>query len=241
MDRPLRVAARFEGPPGFANGGFLAGLLAGRGPARVTIRRPVPVDADLVFDGEELREAASPGAGSAATGGGASAAGGDASAAPLATVAPLDAVDVGPPPTASLDAAREAAARTPLAAHHPFPGCFGCGPGHPSGLHCLAGEVGDGVWAVAWTPEETDPPFVWSALDCSSSAPVVPARGGAPHVLGRMEAAIAGTVAVGEPHVVVAWALERDGRRKLSASALLDPRGEPVAFARATWFALRVD
>ena len=225
MDRVLRVAARFEGPPGFANGGYVAGLLAGHGPAQVTIRRPVPVETDLRFDGAELREGEAE----------------EPSGAPLATVAPLDAVDLGPPPAVPLAAARAAAARTPLGEHHPFPGCFGCGPAHPSGLHCLPGPAGDGVWAVAWTPEDAVPPFVWSALDCPSSAPVVLARGGDPHVLGRIEAAITGTVAVGEPHVVVSWALGSDGRRKHSASALLGPDGDPVATARATWFALRVD
>ncbi|MDQ3741762.1 MAG: hypothetical protein M3389_12560, partial [Actinomycetota bacterium] len=54
--RRVRIDARFQGPPGAANGGFLAGTLAGSGPARVTIRRPVPLDTDLHFDGEVLRD-----------------------------------------------------------------------------------------------------------------------------------------------------------------------------------------
>ena len=213
----MRIASRFAGPPGVANGGYLAGLLAGDGPARVTIRKPVPVERELEFDGAVL----------------------SAAGEPLAEVASLDAMDIGDPPRVTFDEAAEAAARTPLAEHHPFPRCFGCGPAHPDGLHCLPGEVGDGVWAVGWTPDETDPPFVWSALDCPSSAPVVLARGGAPHVLGRIEAAIRSTVRAGAPHVVVSWALPgAEGRRKPSASALLDERGEVVAAARATWFAL---
>jgi hypothetical protein len=213
----VRVAARFAGPPGYANGGYIAGLLAGDGPARVTIRRPVPVERDLAFDGAALRD-------------------GDEV---LVEVEPAPEVAAQSPPV-GVEAARAAAARTPLADRHPFPRCFGCGPDHPSGLHCLAGELGDGSgrWAVAWTPEDGSAPFVWAALDCSSAAPVVPVGGGAPHVLGRIEAQLARPVAAGEPHVVVAWALGRDGRRKQAASALLDARGEPVAAARATWFAL---
>ena len=213
----MRIEARFEGPPGHANGGYLAGSLAGEGPAQVTIRRPVPLERELSFDGAVLRD------------------GEDV----LAEVARLDAVDVGTPPAVTLEAAREAGARTPLAEHHPFPGCFGCGPANPAGIHCLPGEVADGVWAVAWTPEEASAPWVWAALDCPSSAPVVLARGGDPHVLGRIAAHVRRPVAVGRPHAVVAWALEADGRPKHSASALLDERGGVAAVARATWFAIR--
>ena len=215
---PVRVAARFEGPPGFANGGYLAGLLAGEGPAEVTIRRPVPVEEDLELDGAALRSGADV----------------------LAEVARVDSVDVGPIPSARFEDAQRAAAATPLAPQHPFPRCFGCGPDHPSGQHCLPGPVGDGpgVWAVAWTPEEATPPFVWSALDCPSSAPVVPVSGDPPHVLGRIAAEIRGDVVAGRPHVVVSWALGADGRRKHSASAILDQGGRPVAVARATWIAL---
>ena len=80
---------------------------------------------------------------------------------------------------------------------------------------------------------------MWSALDCPSSAPVVLARGGRPHVLGRIEAQILRAPAPGEPHVVVAWALDgASERRKPSASALLDAGGTPLALARATWVAL---
>jgi hypothetical protein len=213
----VRVAARFEGPPGAANGGYLAGLLAGAGPAQVTIRRPVPVETELAFDGRELRD----GAGGL-----------------LAEVEPLDAVDVGAVPAVSVDAARAAAARTPLRDRHPFPGCFGCGPAHPAGLHCLAGPAGDGAWAVAWTPDETSAPFVWSALDCPSSTPVASPTGDPPYVLGRIAAHVRGEVVAGRPHAVVAWALRSEGRRELSASALLAEDGAVLAVARATWFAL---
>ena len=45
----LRVAARFCGPPGFANGGVASGSLAALlgGAAEVTLRRPVPLDRSL--------------------------------------------------------------------------------------------------------------------------------------------------------------------------------------------------
>jgi hypothetical protein len=211
----VRVAARFEGPPGFANGGYLAGLLAGERPARVTIRRPVPLETDLEFDGAELR--------------------GDEL---LATVERVERVDVGDAPRVSLAEARSAAEASPLAARHPFPRCFGCGPDHPSGLHCLPGPVGGGAWAVPWTPEDASPPFAWAALDCPSSAPIASPTGVPAYVLGRIEASV-GAVAAGEPHVVVAWAGEADGRRRHSAVVMWGPDGERVAAARATWFAIQ--
>ena len=222
----LSVPARFEGPPGMANGGYLAGLLAGAGPARVTIRRPVPTETPLHFDGAVLREADPSGP--------------DPSGPEppvLAELEPLPALRIDDPPRVSLEAAREAAARTPLAEHHPFPRCFGCGPQHPSGLHCLPGPLGDGVWAVAWTPEDASAEIVWSALDCPSSAPIASPTGVPPYVLGRIEAAIDGVLA-GEPHVVVARAVGDEGRRRRSEVVMWGPRGERAAVARATWFAL---
>ena len=45
----LRVAPRFQGPPGVANGGFVSGSLAALagGAAEVTLRRPVPLGRPL--------------------------------------------------------------------------------------------------------------------------------------------------------------------------------------------------
>ncbi|HEX2087123.1 MAG TPA: hypothetical protein VHF89_15690 [Solirubrobacteraceae bacterium] len=212
----MRIGARFEGPPGVANGGYLAGSLAGAGPAQVTIRRPVPLEAELELDEGVLR------------------AGDDV----LAQVEPVAAVDVGEVPLVTPEQARAAGARTPFADCHPFPRCFGCGPVHPSGLHCLPGPVDDRVWAVAWTPEETRPPFVWAALDCASAGPICSPTGVPAYVLGRIEAEVREAPASGRPHAVVAWALGGEGRRHHAASAVLDGRGTPLAVARATWFAV---
>jgi hypothetical protein len=214
----VRIAARFEGPPGSVNGGFIAGTLAEDGPAEVRIHRPVPVETELAFDGAELR------------------AGDDL----LATVEAVQAVDVGDPPRVSPDVAARAAARTPLRDGHPFPTCFGCGPDSADGLHCLPGPVDTGVWAVAWTPREVSPPVVWAALDCPSAAPIAdPEEEGPPYVLGRIAGHVRAPVAAGEPHVVVSWELPgARGRRRPSASALLDAGGAVVAVAGAVWYQL---
>jgi hypothetical protein len=219
----MRFAARFEGPPGAANGGVVAGTLAGDGPAEVVIRRPVPVEAELRLEGRELLGAD----------------GELLAAATPADPGSFDALAAAVPRVSPADA-RAAAAATPLADGHPFPGCFGCGPGASDGIHCLAGPVGDGVWAVDWTPQDVSAPFVWAALDCPSSAPVVPVDGQVPHVLGRIAGRVLAPLRAGEPHVVVAWKLGEEGRRKHSASVILGPGGTPHAVARATWVALRL-
>ena len=220
MDRRLTFDARFEGPPGGVNGGVLAGTLAGDGPAEVTIRRPVPLDTELRFEGHELR---------------------DAQGEVLARVTAAEGFSDLRAPRVSLAAARAAGASSPLRERHPFPRCFGCGPAREDGLGLLPGPV-DGrgpAWAVDWVPAEVSPPVVWAALDCPSSAPVVSPTGDPPYVLGRIAAHLLGPVEAGEPHVVVSWELGRDGRRAYAGSAVLGPDGEPRAIARATWVALR--
>jgi hypothetical protein len=214
----VRFARRFEGPPGSANGGVIAGTLAGDGPAEVIIRRPVPLETDLELRDGELRDA-----------------GGEL----LAIVRPVDAVEMGDPPRVSFEDAEAASARSPWLGAHPFPTCFGCGPDAAHGIHCLAGPVGDGVWAVGWTPRDVSPPVVWAALDCPSSGPVVPADRISPHVLSRISGEITETPAVGERHVVVAWTVGEEGRKKHSASAILGPDGSVRARARATWVAIQ--
>jgi hypothetical protein len=211
------IPGRFCGPPGAANGGVVAATLAGDGPAEVTIRRPVPVDVELRRDGGRLL---------------------DASGTVLAEARPVPPLELDAP---RLDAAaaRAAAARQALGADHPFPGCFGCGPEHPSGLHCLAGPAGDGLFAVTFTPESDDLRLVWAALDCPSAMPHLHADPTTPIVLGRIAGQIVAPATPGREHVVVAWADgPAEGRRRPSRSAVLDPDGRPIAVARSTWVAL---
>jgi hypothetical protein len=220
------IPGRFGGPPGAANGGYVAGTLAGTGAAQVTIRRPVPVDVELrLADGRLV----------------------DAGGELLAEAVPLGAAEVAELtalgealPRLTIAEARAAGERTPLADGHPFPTCFGCGPDHPDGLHCLAGPVGrDALAAVAFVAPQDTPPMVWAALDCPSSAPHTIHAPGIPHVLGRIAGVQLAPLAAGEPHAVVAKATGTDGaRRRYSVSAVLDAGGRTVAVARATWFAL---
>ena len=218
----MRIEPRFEGPPGHTNGGVVASLLAGEGPAEVTIRRPVPLDTELVLDATELRDP-----------------GGELLAFRRPTDVDFAALVAAAPRVGYADAVA-AGERSPMhGRRHPFPGCFGCGPDNPRGLHCLAGPVEDhdGVCAVGWIPEEASPAFVWGALDCPSSAPVIDDDPG-PIVLARIAGRLLAPVEPGAEHVVVSWPLGVDGRKRHAASVILGPDGSARAAARATWVAL---
>jgi hypothetical protein len=52
-------------------------------------------------------------------------------------------------------------------------------------------------------------------------------------VLARLTGRIDGPVIAGEEHVVIAWAIKTDGRKRHAGSALLSSDGEALAVARA--------
>jgi hypothetical protein len=130
---------------------------------------------------------------------------------------------------------------------HPFPTCFACGPrrAEGDGLRLFAGRVeGRDLFAAAWTPaaefasngSEVDPIFVWTALDCPSSAP---AMGGRTIVLASLATELRAPVKAGEPHVIGSWQIERDGRKCFSGVALWDAAGNVCAAGRALWIELK--
>jgi hypothetical protein len=228
----LAIPARFNGPPDSGHGGYSAGLAASLvdGPAEVALRAPPPLETELV---PERRE--------------------DGSAALLdqgkvVLEARSTALDVEPPEPVSVEDAVAAEAGSPfLDDSHPFPTCFACGPrrAEGDGLRLFAGRVGGrDLFATAWTPaiefasdgSSVDPLFVWTALDCPSSAP---AMSGATIVLASLAAELRAPVAVGEPHVIGSWQLERDGRKCFSGVALWDASGGVCAVGRALWIELR--
>jgi hypothetical protein len=227
----LTVSARFCGPPGTANGGYLAGRLAaevGTATVGVRLRRPTPLDRPLelrrdgtaveLLDGDEVLARAEP--------------------------AELE-LDVPAPPTWAAAAAAAAALRPRT--EHPFPDCFGCGPHRRPGdaVAALLGPLPDRpeLWAGGWRPTAELPSSdgraatetVWAALDCPSFQPLTD---GVPHVLGTLVARQERPVRLDADHVLLAWALGRDGRRATSASAIIGPDGEVCARARAVWIAL---
>jgi hypothetical protein len=234
----LRVAARFCGPPGFANGGVACGSLASLlgGAAEVTLRRPVPLDRPLPVRGD--------GHGTLVVEDG----GVDlAEARPAAIAVELLAV----PENAAVtpEAAEAAAGRSRYYDDPVFPGCFVCGPARTpgDGLRIFPGRVaGRALWAAPWTPDSSvagadgrvRPEVVWAALDCPSGTAAADAAdlpADTAVVLGRMAATVGGLPRPEDRCRVVAWPLAGDGRKLGAGSALLSPDGEVLAAARTVW------
>jgi hypothetical protein len=230
MDRvTVTIEPRFNGPPDSGHGGYSCGCAAALvegAVAEVTLRRPPPLGvglsvaregpaASLVHDGDVV-----------------------------ASARPVELELSGPSPV-GLDEAADAATRFSWQHDHPFPTCFGCGPRRdPADALCLfTGPVGDGRFAVPWTPAPwtgdgvVEPLFVWAALDCPSSAPAHDTIA-APVVLGRMTVAIEGDVEVGAPHVIQSWLEGVDGRKRHTGVALFTADGERRAAGRAVWVEL---
>lgn len=169
----------------------------------------------------------------------------------LVCAAPGGPIQEGVPDPVPLADAEEASTRFPYREGHAFPRCFGCGPERDpgDGLRIFAGPVRgrEDVYAAPWIPDSSlaagggavAPEFVWAALDCSGGCRVANPRSTPPVVLGRLAAEILHPLAAGEPHVVVAWPLGREGRKRQAGTAIFDARGELRAHARALWIELR--
>jgi hypothetical protein len=233
LPEAMRIDARFCGPPGSANGGYVAGRLATLLPAgavvEVTLRQPPPLEtrldvtvardrATLLFGGAVIADA---------------------------VLAHLTEDVVDPVP---FDAATEAMSTYAGLDEHPFPGCFVCGTDRPSpdGLGLRPGRVPDRPDCVAttWVPDPSvssgdgcaPVEAAWAALDCPGgwSADLV----GRPMVLGRMTAAVDALPRVGDPCVVVGRWLGAERRKTFTASTLYDADGRVLGRAQATWIAL---
>ena len=228
----VTVAPRYCGPPGSANGGYVAGLLALFATETVAVRllAPPPLGVPLAVEcletgTLELRDGARPVA--------------TAAAATLSLAVPA---------ALPVAAAVAAAAGFRGFRDHAYPGCFVCGPGRADGLRVFAGPVvHDGLECVAapWQPDRSlagtrqsvRPEFLWAALDCPGYFAV--AAGKTPMLLGTFSCRIDDRVAVGERCVVLGWRLGQDGRKHRAATALYGADGRCVARATATWVELR--
>jgi hypothetical protein len=209
------IPPRFNGPPDSANGGYACGLVSEAlgGGFEVTLRRPPPLGVELELVGHELRQ-------------------GDLVIADARrSIEAMEAVE-----PVGLEEAEEASSRYPGFQHHAYPTCFTCGPGRDDGLGIFAGPVEgrEGVFASSWTPEELRPEIVWAALDCPGGWAVDDfQREGV--LLGRMAAAIHDVPKIGEPHVIAAWPVGEDGRKRYAGSALYTADGDLLAVSRSTW------
>ena len=238
MTDTVVIPARFSGPPGSANGGYTCGLVArqvGAEEVEVTLRSPPPLDQPLavtrgddgrveIHDDETL----------------------------VAEGRPAELLEDVPDAVVRDElVAAEEHHRERWTAHHPFPGCFVCGPERApgDGMRLFPVELPgrEGLFGVPWTPGETVagadghvlPECVWAALDCPTSAPVANWAAGPPMVLARLTARLGCPVRAGEDHSILSWELGRDGRKREAAAALYDSDGRMLCASRALWIELR--
>ncbi|HEY7135912.1 MAG TPA: hypothetical protein VIB48_12685 [Acidimicrobiia bacterium] len=242
MRRDIVIDRRFRGPPDSGNGGYVAGLFGRElgAAAEVTLRAPPPLERPMTLTGDEAKARLLDGDVVVAEG------------------EALEDLDVAVPPPASYDDALEAARASFVLVHaerHPFPGCFVCGPARDAddGLRIFVGPLrGRGVAAAGWIPHASladadgtvRPEFVWAALDCSGGIGSIYVDGEAEedlptYVLGRLAARLVAPVHAGTECVVTGWRLRADGRKLDAGSAVHDRDGTLLAYARATWIALR--
>lgn len=235
----LIIPARFNGPPGSANGGYFAGRLAGcllaipgglapGAAVTVTLRKPPPLDEpmDLVPAGVPHTLAAKIGD------------------VVIAEAEPYSGgFDEVEPVT--FEQAQQAARYYGGLAGHPFPACFSCGIARPGsdGLGLRPGLLPghNGMTAASWQPDgslagpagRVRPEFVWAALDCPGGWTVdVPGR---PLVLGRMSGQVRAAPLGGERCVIMGRLDGRRGRRAFTSTTAYGTGGRVLGAARAVW------
>jgi hypothetical protein len=232
----LVLDARFNGPPGTANGGYACGAVGELvdGPAEVSLLSPpplgVPLDVGFYEQGEvEIRY--------------------DGSV--VARARPIDGVDATPPVWPSLAEAREASRRRAGGMESGrasmFSDCFVCGSQRHDGLGIHFGPLRGhpDVTAAVFLPDATvpnragvvGPDMVWAALDCPSYTPPL-WDWERPSLLARLAVERLDCVEVGEPAIALGWHLATEGRKHHTASALLSRDGRVLARARALWITL---
>lgn len=202
---------------------MVAGFIAGA--AEVSLRRPVPLDTSLdvisesdgsvhVLDGDSL----------------------------VAEARPAPDLEVSVPAPVSPGDARLAAARYRGSSDGIFSRCFVCGQAREDAFGVFAGAVeGRRLVASPWSPPEWTADaagnvlseFVWAVLDCPTYFALYMEGELPASVMARLTARIEAPVAAGEEHVVIAWPLESDGRKRHAGAAVLSGEGETLAVARA--------
>jgi hypothetical protein len=223
----LAIPSSFNGPLESGNGGYCSGLLGSffETAAEVSLRRPIPLETPLgvvhqtdgsvqMLDRETL----------------------------LAEARSAPDFDVELPAPVSLQEARLATARYRGVSDGPFSRCFVCGRARADAFGVFAGAVGGRqLVAAPWTPPswtaDTEghvlPEFVWAVLDCPTYFASHIEGELSTSVLARLTARINSPIPAGEEHVVIAWPIETDGRKRHAGSAVLSPDGMALAVARA--------
>jgi hypothetical protein len=225
------IPARYCGPPQSGNGGYSCGVLANfiDGPAAVRLKAPPPLDVQMSVerDGDVVRLLRDDG---------------------IIAEARSCELEMDIPDLPDMACAMAATARFPEHFGQYFPTCFVCGTKRPGndGMRILPGVArADGVMAAPWTPGDlwadeaghVRPEFIWSALDCPGGFAVMGdgLADGVSVLLGEMRAAIDAPVRASDRCIVMAWSIQREGRKRFAGTALINEAGKVVARARQTW------
>jgi hypothetical protein len=228
MTATVVVPRRFNGPRESGNGGYTSGVLAGHleGPVEVSLRSPVPLDEPL--------EVSSGGDGVLQAHHGETL---------VAEARALPALDLAVPAAVSVGEARRSAQNYRAPDDGVFSHCFVCG--RARGEDCFevfAGQVeGRELVATPWTPPDwaagddgnVRPEFVWAVLDCPTYFATHLAGELTLSMLVRQRAELRAPVRAGEEHVVIAWPISIEGRKRLAGAAVLSADGETLAVAEA--------
>lgn len=223
----INVSARFSGPIGFANGGWIGGLLAANTthePPMVTLRKPIPLETNFDYDGETLTLK-------------------DTVLAEVATGEFTYPV----PAAVDVRAAKAAEAASPVQANDNYGQCLVCGVERPDGFGLKPGPVQGRPDTVActWRPGRTNPPLplqqvvpsIWGALDCPGAWTTDLIN--QPMLLGRMTVRVLTSPDLSADadatYVVVGHREGASGRKVYTTTALYTDTGELLAHAEATW------
>lgn len=230
----ISIAQQFRGPPNSGNGGYVCGVIARdiEGPATSVLRARVPLDIDLDLRREDGVMQLTDGQG-----------------AMVGTATPGDrALLPTPPEPPSMRDARAAGERY-LGLDRPIhPTCFTCGPERceGDGLRVFPGQIegaAAGHVACVWTPhmDFADPrglvptEVVWAALDCPGFFAWVAKAGRHGALLGTMTGEVMRRPRASHEYIVMAWPLERQGRKETAGVALFAMNGELLARAHQVW------
>ena len=229
----LVIPSRFNGPRESGNGGYSSGAVAALidGPAAVSLKSPVPMDRPLAVErGTDGDVAVRHGH------------------ALVATARLVPELDLAVPPPVTVDEAREAARHYHGSGFDLLSRCYVCGPDREDsfGVHAAPVE-GRNVVATPWTPvawaahdeAHVRPEHLWGVLDCPTYFGSYLRDPYTLSMLARMQARIDAPVVVGRDHVVMAWPIATDGRKRHAGAAILSADGEVLAVARALLIELK--
>jgi hypothetical protein len=231
----ITVPGRFNGPRESGNGGYSSGIVAGLidGPAEVSLRSPVPLDTPLTVERTQHGEVLV-----------------HHGATLVAGARPAEEIELDVPPPVDPDEARHAAAHYRGSGYDLLSQCYVCGCERADTFGVFAAPVdGRQVVASPWTPPcwsadtvgHVRPEHVWAALDCPTYFASYAGEPFGMSMLARMSARIDAAIVADTEHVVMAWPIATDGRKRHAGAAVLSADGEVLAQAQALLIELRAD